>query len=124
MNEQPDSFGAELRRRRVATGWSLAVLAERVHYSKGHLGKVETGAKLPGSDLARRCDAVLDAGGRLVALATRTPADASPVVATAEYGGEMWVMSMAPDGSSWLAPMPRREALATGAASLLGLRLH
>ncbi|TDV43162.1 helix-turn-helix domain-containing protein [Actinophytocola oryzae] len=124
MTEQPDPFGAELRRRRVAAGWSLSMLAKRVHYSKGHLGKVETGSKLPGIDLARRCDAVLDAGGQLAALAGKTQPDSPPTVAEAEHGGELWVMSMAPDGSSWLVPMPRREALATGAVSLFGLSLR
>jgi hypothetical protein len=124
MNEQLDSFGAELRRRREAAGLSLATLATRVHYSKGHLGNVETGAKLPGDDLARRCDGVLEAGGRLVAAAARTSADNPAEDPPPEHGGEMWVMSMAPDGSSWLTPMPRREALAMGAASLLGLSLN
>ena len=124
MTDQPDAFGVELRRRRVAAGWSLAMLAKRVHYSKGHLGKVETGSKLPGSDLARRCDAVLDAGGQLAALAGKTPPDSSSTAVAAEHGGELWVMSMAPDGSSWLVPMPRREALATGAVSLFGLNLR
>ncbi|SED22323.1 Helix-turn-helix domain-containing protein [Amycolatopsis tolypomycina] len=123
MADQPDAFGAELRRRRTTAGWSLAMLAQRVHYSKGHLGKIETGTKLPGSDLARRCDAVLEAGGRLVALAGKSPPDSPSTVVAAEHGGEMWVMSMAPDGSSWLVPMARREALATGAASLFGLSL-
>ncbi|WP_439381908.1 helix-turn-helix domain-containing protein [Amycolatopsis lexingtonensis] len=123
MTEQPDAFGAELRRRRTTAGWSLAMLAKRVHYSKGHLGKIETGTKLPGSDLARRCDAVLEAGGQLVALAGKTSPDSSSTAVAAEHSGEMWVMSMAPDGSSWLVPMARREALAAGAASLFGLSL-
>jgi tetratricopeptide (TPR) repeat protein len=124
MTEQSEAFGVELRRRREAAGWSLATLAKRVHYSKGHLGKIETGTKLPGSDLARRCDAVLEAGGQLVALAGKPSPDSSSTVVAAEHGGEVWVMSMAPDGSSWLVPMPRREALATGAVSLFGLNLR
>jgi len=124
MNGQLDSFGAELRRRREAAGLSLTTLATRVHYSKGHLGNVETGAKLPGDDLARRCDAVLEAGGRLVAAAGRTSADDPAADPTPEHGGEMWVMSMAPDGSSWLTPMPRREALAMGAVTLFGMSLN
>ena len=121
--EQSDVFGVELRRLRTAAGLSLATLAQQVHYSKGYLGKIETGLKQPGVDLARRCDAVLGAGGRLASLAGR-PAPASPPAAVAADGdGEVWVMSMAPDGSSWMVPMPRREAIATGAASLLGLTL-
>lgn len=123
MTEQPDAFGEELRRRRTAAGLSLATLAKRVHYSKGHLGNIETGTKLPGSDLARRCDAVLDAGGRLAELARKPPPGNASTADEAERGDEVWVMSMAPDGSSHLVPVSRREALATGAASLLGLSL-
>ncbi|NBH03695.1 helix-turn-helix transcriptional regulator, partial [Amycolatopsis sp. SID8362] len=37
------TFGAELRRLRHAAGLSLTELADRVHYSKGYLSKVETG---------------------------------------------------------------------------------
>ncbi|MDX8048626.1 helix-turn-helix domain-containing protein [Lentzea sp. BCCO 10_0798] len=125
MAEQSDVFGVELRRLRTAAGLSLAALAQQVHYSKGYLGKIETGFKQPGVDLARRCDAVLGAGGRLAALVDQ-PAPASPLAAVAADGdgdGEVWVMSMAPDGSSWMVPMPRRDAIATGAASLLGLTL-
>ncbi|MEV6236941.1 helix-turn-helix transcriptional regulator [Lentzea sp. NPDC051838] len=121
MAEQSDVFGVELRRLRTAAGLSLSSLAQQVHYSKGYLGKIETGMKQPGVDLARRCDAVLGAGGRLASLVDQ-PAPASPPAAV-EADGEVWVMSMAPDGSSWMVPMPRREAIAAGAASLLGLTL-
>jgi hypothetical protein len=124
MTEHPGTFGVELRRLRTDAGLSLAMLAKQVHYSKGHLGKVETGIKLPSSDLARRCDAVLGAGGQLAALAGKTLPDSSSTVVAAEHGGEVWVMSMASDGSSWLVPMSRREALATGAVSLFGLNLR
>ncbi|TWP52512.1 helix-turn-helix domain-containing protein [Lentzea tibetensis] len=123
MAEQSDAFGVELRRRRTAAGLSLATLAKQVHYSKGYLGKIETGTKQPGVDLARRCDAVLEAGGRLVALVDTPTPESPPAAVAAERDGEVWVMSMAPDGSSWMVPMPRREAIATGAASLLGLTL-
>jgi len=66
-------FGAELRRRRAAVGMSLGQLAARVHYSKGYLSKVEHGTKPPGADLARLCDAALDAGGALLALVPSRP---------------------------------------------------
>src|SRR5712691_8480530 len=69
MSERPAPFGVELRRRRVAAGWSLRQLAERIHYSKSYLSKVENGSKPPAVDLARRCDAALNAGGRLAELA-------------------------------------------------------
>jgi hypothetical protein len=122
MADEATTFGSELRRRREAAGWSLAALAAKVHYSKGHLGKVETGTKLPGDDLARHCDAVLAAGGRLVALAGISGPDV-PLAATAPaHDGEVWVMTMAPDGSSRLVPMDGRTALGAGAAFGLGLR--
>ena len=40
-------FGIELRRRRVEAGLSLDALPRLVHYSKGHLSKVENAVKGP-----------------------------------------------------------------------------
>jgi transcriptional regulator with XRE-family HTH domain len=65
----PESFGAELRRRRLAAGLTLTQLGRRLNYSKGHLSKIERGQKVPPEELARRCDAELNADGRLSALA-------------------------------------------------------
>ncbi len=63
----PDTFSAALRQLRRATGISLRDLGLKVHYSKGHLSKIENGA-VPGSlDLAEACDAALGARGRLTA---------------------------------------------------------
>jgi WD40 repeat protein/transcriptional regulator with XRE-family HTH domain len=62
------SFPAQLRRLRMERGLSLADLARETHYSKGYLSKIETGAKRATPDVARRCDEVLRADGRLVAL--------------------------------------------------------
>ncbi|GAB3251974.1 helix-turn-helix domain-containing protein [Kineosporia babensis] len=59
------AFGAELRRRRIAAGMTLSALAGQLHYSKGYLSKIESGAQVAGSDLARRCDAALGANGEL-----------------------------------------------------------
>lgn len=63
------TFGSELRHRREAVGLSLADLASLVHYSKGHLSKVECTDRPPSGALARLCDAALGAGGALVFLA-------------------------------------------------------
>ncbi|MGQ4436279.1 MULTISPECIES: ATP-binding protein [unclassified Streptomyces] len=52
-------FGPRLRLRRTAAGLSLAQLAERVHYSKGHLSRVERGLSSPSPDLERLCAEVL-----------------------------------------------------------------
>jgi transcriptional regulator with XRE-family HTH domain len=61
-------FGAELRRRRLAAGLSLADLARTIHYSKGYLSKLETGVIGPNASFARICDSVLQADGALMAL--------------------------------------------------------
>ncbi|MGF1432079.1 helix-turn-helix domain-containing protein [Kitasatospora sp. LaBMicrA B282] len=75
----PD-FGSELRRLRTERGLSLSALSRQLHYSKGYLSKIENGSKPAGSDLARRCDRLLDAGGALLKLADPalpcTPLDA------------------------------------------------
>ncbi|MFD6184685.1 helix-turn-helix domain-containing protein [Streptomyces goshikiensis] len=65
-------FPAQLRRLRALRGLSLADLARRTHYSKGYLSKIETGAKPPTADVARRCDEVLGAGGELLRLVRDT----------------------------------------------------
>ncbi|MGW0362858.1 nSTAND1 domain-containing NTPase [Streptomyces sp. NPDC002990] len=73
-DEDAVSFSAQLRRRRVAGGLSLADLARRTHYSKGYLSKIETGAKPVTVDVARRCDEVLQADGELLRLVRDTAA--------------------------------------------------
>ncbi|MFE5332289.1 helix-turn-helix domain-containing protein [Embleya sp. NPDC056575] len=61
----PLSFGSELRRLRHRAGLSLGAFAQLANYDKGYLSKVERGVRRPSFDLAQRCDALLDAGGRL-----------------------------------------------------------
>jgi transcriptional regulator with XRE-family HTH domain len=97
---QPISFGAELRRLRTAAGLSLTGLAGLVHYSKGYLSKIETGHQRPHPDLARRCDAVLDAAGTLTALVPMRPGSTSSTLDNAEWqrcGGSA-------ERSSWRKP--------------------
>jgi transcriptional regulator with XRE-family HTH domain len=48
------TFGGELRRLRESVGLSLAALADRTHYSKGQLSKIETGKARPSLRLAVR----------------------------------------------------------------------
>ncbi|XVQ14225.1 helix-turn-helix domain-containing protein [Spirillospora sp. CA-255316] len=64
-----ETFGERLRRLRAEHGLSLAELSRLVHYSRGHLSKVENGQKPASADLARVCDEALGAGGALAALA-------------------------------------------------------
>ncbi|WP_233574207.1 helix-turn-helix domain-containing protein [Amycolatopsis panacis] len=108
-------FGIELRRWRTRAGISLADFAAAVHYSKGHLSKIENGLKHAQPEFARRCDAELDAGGRLAALAGATEARPRPVEVADD--GEAWMMNLTGDGAGWFRPMGRREALALGAAA-------
>jgi transcriptional regulator with XRE-family HTH domain len=125
------SFGVELRRRRSAAGVSLAQLAERVHYSKGYLSRIESGVKRPTAQVARYCDAALEADGALAALVAparprprpvarpggeAVPADEPPV----DEEGQVLDMQMAADGSCRVTVLSRREALARGGGSLLG----
>lgn len=128
MLEQPRVFGAELRRLRIEAGLTLTQLAATVHYSKGQLSKIETGGKQAGVELARLCDAALDAGGRLAALVPAEPARrrtghrtddsgealaAPPPWPTPEESGPA-----APYGSP---PPSRRQVIAVGAASVLAV---
>jgi transcriptional regulator with XRE-family HTH domain len=103
-------------------GLSLADLADRVHYSKGYLSKIENGRHPAGIDLLRRCDAVLGAEGKLVALAKRCTTSL-PDEDTDEDRTELWVMGMAGDGTGWAMPMSRRDAVLAGMSSWMGLRL-
>jgi transcriptional regulator with XRE-family HTH domain len=89
-------FGAVLRRQRLAAGLSLTDLALRVHYSKSHLSKIETGHKAPSHDLARRCDAALGTDGALTALIP-TAAHASAPPISPKISDDQWIISM--DGS-------------------------
>jgi DNA-binding XRE family transcriptional regulator len=125
MADRAGPFGVELRRRRAAAGVSLGQLAGLIHYSKGYLSKIETGEKPPTRDLARRCDAALEAGGQLAGLVSAGPARAptrptrptlpqptlSGPVETADPAGsgppepaEVWAFGLDPDGGLQFRP--------------------
>ncbi|MCP2331245.1 Helix-turn-helix domain-containing protein [Actinoalloteichus cyanogriseus DSM 43889] len=115
MAEESTLFGAELRRLRRKAGLSLGEFANLAHYSKGYLSKLENGSKPARPDVARRCDAVLHADGRLASLATpRKPEPATTEVDSEDR--EVWLMNLTQGGSSWFRPMNRRDALALGRA--------
>jgi tetratricopeptide (TPR) repeat protein len=65
--EPPDTFGFVLRRVRRSAGVSLRSLGLLVHYSKGHLSKIENDIVPASLDLAEACEAALSADGRLIA---------------------------------------------------------
>src|SRR6185369_9696734 len=93
----PTPFGAELKRRRLEAGLTLSDMQERAYYSKSHLSKVENGHKAPNSELARRCDTVLNAGGALAALVGAEP-EADADATTEPARGDVWVLTLGPDG--------------------------
>lgn len=62
-------FGAELRARRVAAGYSLRALAPRAHISHDLLARIEKAQRRPQPDVVERLDTALNAHGRLVSLA-------------------------------------------------------
>jgi transcriptional regulator with XRE-family HTH domain len=80
VDHETPLFGEELRRRRLTAGLSLAQLAQRVHYSKGHLSKVERGIKAASGDLVRLCDTALKADSELASLASARPASRRQVL--------------------------------------------
>jgi transcriptional regulator with XRE-family HTH domain len=61
------AFGQRVRTLRTERGWSLAELAAAIPCDKGHLSRIETGARRPTAELARRIDDVLGARGEIVA---------------------------------------------------------
>ncbi|MFE9746388.1 multiprotein-bridging factor 1 family protein [Saccharothrix saharensis] len=99
------SFGELLRECRVAAGLSIGQLAKRVHYSKGHLSKIENDLKLPHDTMARLCDSVLNAGGSLIE-AARAARDQA-VERAAEAG----------------LTLDRRQVLVAGTGTVLGMAL-
>ncbi|MEW2398374.1 helix-turn-helix transcriptional regulator [Streptomyces sp. NPDC046862] len=126
MLKQPQVFGPELRRLRLAAGLTLTQLASSVHYSKGQLSKIETGRKRPTPEFARLCDAALDAGGALAGLVPVVPRRTRSSVPDEEGSMPPPDPYAHPDqghpgGSPWSAPS-RRQMMAAGAASVLGIR--
>lgn len=122
MVRQHAGFGEDLRRRRLAAGLTLTCLARQVHYSKSQMSKVERGLKTPSRELARLCDAALDARGALAALAESKPSDTAGAAAY-DITGAWLTESPTADHGRFRPPMTRRKAMALGAASIPGMRI-
>ncbi|MFI2207729.1 helix-turn-helix domain-containing protein [Streptomyces sp. NPDC020192] len=73
---QTPAFGEALRKLRAERNIPLGRLAQMVHYSKGHISRVENGKKNPTPDLARHCEEALDAHGLLQPLVLPSPREA------------------------------------------------
>lgn len=86
-----ETFGIQLRRRRLEAGLSLAEFSKKIIYSKSYLSKIENDQKPPTRDFAGRCDDALEAGGSLVSMVAVTP---EPVAPDVDEGGprlhELW----------------------------------
>jgi hypothetical protein len=93
-----------------------------LHYSKGHLSKIENGSKSPSLELVRMSDAALGAKGALLSLAPVQPSETQlPEVDSDD--DEVWLMNLSDSGISWFHPVDQREALAMTTSSLLGFGL-
>ncbi len=51
-------FGKQMRKERLAHGWSLPELSSRTGINAGHLSRIETGKRPPTENVALACDAV------------------------------------------------------------------
>lgn len=51
-------FGRQMRKERLAHGWSLPEFSTRVGFDAGHLSRVENGKRPPSEALAQACDQV------------------------------------------------------------------
>lgn len=98
-------FGAELCRRRLAANISLRGFAKLVHYTPGHLSKVEHGLKPPSRALVLRADELLGAGGELRALIL-------PPQAESDSDGEV-VTPLLPDSVTGLGVADPARVLAS-----------
>jgi transcriptional regulator with XRE-family HTH domain len=56
VNGAAGHFGRQLRKERLAHGWSILELARRMSVDPAHLGRVENGKRPPTANLAARCD--------------------------------------------------------------------
>lgn len=71
MQSQSVGVGRALRLARERRGLSLRQLAALVHFSPGHLSKVENGCKDPSPELAAACDRVLQVTPSIAELAAK-----------------------------------------------------
>lgn len=138
------AFALELRRRRVAAGYSQASLAARVGYHTSYVSKMEGGRFNPTHGFARRADDVLRAGGEILHRyrafhdleaqertdeAGRRHAEAAPVVTSAGGADRLAVLSedahLSYDGGTYIVRVRREiENLGTTAINGYPIRVH
>jgi hypothetical protein len=99
---------------RMAAGMSLHDLSVQVHYSRGHLSKVENSVAVPSPALVRLADAAVQASGQLIAfLEKRMDADQPPGGA----GAETWTVVMDPESGTWFSPAGQGKQIIQAAAA-------
>ncbi len=115
-------FGAELRRLRTEASLSLAGLAERIHYHRGYISKIENGVKRPTLSFATACDAALGTGSSLQSYCSAQHRYAPPIQSRATDGSatERVLVPVVIDGRTVLVPLDRRTLLRAEAALTAG----
>ena len=58
VNGAAGHFGRQMKKERLARGWSILELAQHMGVDAAHLGRVESGRRPPTENMAARCDAV------------------------------------------------------------------
>jgi len=58
VNGAAGHFGRQMKKERLARGWSILEFAQRMGVDPAHLGRVENGKRPPTENLAAKCDAV------------------------------------------------------------------
>jgi len=118
-------FGIEMRRLRMSREMSLAALAERVHYDKGYLSKIETGRLPANRRLAILVDVELGADGDLVALVPEEPRRRAGSGTAARPDGEPdWGGELVAFGEALSVPLGLRPAAGRGEADDPRLLAH
>ncbi|RZU48636.1 helix-turn-helix protein [Krasilnikovia cinnamomea] len=115
MDGPAPAFGELLRQLRLARGLSLRAFQPLTNHSKSLIGDWETGRKVPTSDIAKRLDHLLDAGGRLAAAAAATRPPNAPDRIASEV-----VRHFAHQGP--VADEIRRRAEVAGQVDVLAIR--
>jgi transcriptional regulator with XRE-family HTH domain len=58
VNGAAGHFGRQMKKERLARGWTVLELAQHMGADAAHLGRVESGKRPPTENIAARCDAV------------------------------------------------------------------
>ena len=66
MNDPVRYFGRQVRKERLAAGWTLAEFGQRIGYDPAHVSRIESGKRPATEVFAQLCDQVFPAPCRLV----------------------------------------------------------